>query len=57
MIISLPIILTYDVENIRGKIEELKKFGFENPIKMITSSPTILSQNGESVCQKVEDVR
>ena len=30
------------IDNIRGKLDDLKALGFENPVKMITSSPAIL---------------
>jgi hypothetical protein len=42
MITSSPAILGYAIDNIRGKLDDLRALGFENPVKMITSSPAIL---------------
>jgi hypothetical protein len=32
------------IDNIRGKIADLRRHGFADPVKMITSSPTILDE-------------
>ncbi len=42
MIVSSPSILGYAIDNIRGKLADLKSLGFADPVKMITSSPPIL---------------
>jgi hypothetical protein len=42
MITSSPAILGYAIENIRGKIADLRELGFADPVKMITSLPAIL---------------
>ncbi len=42
MITSLPTILGYEIDNIRGKIAHLRQLGFVDPVKMITPNPAIL---------------
>jgi hypothetical protein len=42
MITSLPTILGYEIDNIRGKIALLRQLGFVDPVKMITPNPAIL---------------
>ena len=42
MITSFPAIFGFAMENIRGKIADLRELGFDNPVMMITSLPAIL---------------
>jgi hypothetical protein len=49
MITSSPAILGYAIDNIRGKLADLRELGFADPVKMITSSPAILGYARERV--------
>ena len=42
MVTSLPAILGLAIDNITGKLSDLKRLGFADPVKMVTSSPAIL---------------
>ena len=44
---ELTAILGYAIDNIRTKIADLRELGFADPVKMITSSPAILSISRE----------
>ncbi|HCK84424.1 MAG TPA: hypothetical protein DHW63_07885, partial [Hyphomonadaceae bacterium] len=45
------------IENIRGKIADLRALGFDKPEKMITSSPPILGLAIENIRGKIADLR
>jgi hypothetical protein len=57
MITSHPVILRYDIENIRGKIVDLRELGFGDPVKIITSLPTILGYAIDNIRGKIADLR
>jgi hypothetical protein len=57
MITFNPAILTYAIDNIRGKIADLRELGFADPGKMITSSPTILGLAIDNIRGRVADLR
>ena len=42
MIAYFPTILGLGIDNIRGRIADLRELGFADPVKMVTLSPTIL---------------
>jgi hypothetical protein len=56
MITSSPAILGYAIDNIRGKIANLRELGFADPVKMVTSSPAILTYANNTVRGKVTDL-
>ena len=55
MITSLPTILGYSIDSIRGKLDDLRQLGFADPVKMITSLPAILGYSRERLllCGKI----
>src|SRR5262245_55703949 len=57
MITSRPVILTYAIENVRGKIADLHDLGFADPVKMITSFPAILDLAIKNIRGKIADLR
>jgi mTERF len=57
MITSLPAILGYAIDSIRGKLDDLKSLGFDNPVKMITSQPAILGYAIDSIRGKLDDLK
>jgi mTERF protein len=57
MVTSLPTILGYSLENIRGKIAGLHKLDFADPVKMITSFPPILGYSIGNIRDKLADLR
>ena len=44
------------VDNIRNKIADLRELGFADPVKMITSRPTILDLAIDNICGKIADL-
>ena len=54
MITSSPAILGLAIDNIRGKLEDLRALGFENPVKMITSLPAILGYAIDNIRGKLD---
>src|SRR5262245_18625138 len=42
LIAYFPPILGLGIDNIRGRIADLRELGFSDPVQMITSGPTIL---------------
>jgi len=57
MIVSKPTILGYSIDNIKGKIKDLKELGFENPTKMIVSLPPILGYSIDNIKGKLKYYR
>ena len=45
------------IDNIRGKLDDLKALGFENPVKMITSLPAILGYAIDNIRGKLDDLK
>ena len=57
MITSSPPILGLAIENICGKIADLRRLCFADPVKMITSLPAILGYAIHSIRGKIADLR
>ena len=49
MVTLSPTILIQGIDNIRGRITDLRELGFNDPVKMVTSRPTILGYGRERV--------
>ena len=49
MITFFPPILGLGIDNIRGRIADLRELGFNDPVKMVTSRPAILGYARERV--------
>jgi hypothetical protein len=49
MVTLNPTILGLAIDNIRGRIADLRELGFNDPIKMVTSRPSILVYARERV--------
>ena len=45
------------IDNIRGKLADLRALGFADPVKMITSSPAILGYAIDNIRGKLADLR
>ena len=45
------------MDNIRGKIANLRELDFSNPVKMVTSFPTILGLTTENIGSKIVELR
>ena len=57
MITSLPAILGYAMDNIRGRITDLRELGFVDPVRMITYFPTILGLGIDNIRGRITDLR
>jgi hypothetical protein len=57
MITSLPAILGYGLDNIRGRITDLRELGFADPVKMVTLNPTILGLAIDNIRRRIADLR
>src|SRR5207253_1280463 len=57
MLTSNPSILGLAMENIRGKLSDLRALGFADPVKMVTSNPSILGLAMENIRGKLSDLR
>jgi hypothetical protein len=57
MVTSLPAILGYAMDNIRGRIADLYELGFADPVRMMASSPTILGLAIDNIRRRVADLR
>ena len=57
MITSSPVILGLAIDNIHGKIADLRAIGFVDPMKMIMSSPAILGLAIYNIRGKIADLR
>ena len=57
MITSLPAILGYAMDNIRGRIADLRELGFADPIRMITYFPSILGLAIDNIRGRIADLR
>ena len=44
------------IDNIRGKIADLREVGFADPVKMIASHPSILSYSIDSIRTKIANL-
>jgi hypothetical protein len=51
-----PAILGYSIDNIRGKIADLRELGFADPVKMITSLPVILGYAIYNIRGRIADL-
>jgi hypothetical protein len=54
---SSQAILSNAIDNIRGKIANLRELGFTDPVKMITSSPAILELAIDNIRGKIAELR
>ena len=57
MIISLPAILSYALDNIHGRMADLRRLGFADPVKMIAYFPTILGLGIDNIRGRIDDLR
>ena len=57
MITYFPTILGLGIENIRGRIADLRELGFSDPVKMVTLSPTILGLAIDNIRRRIADLR
>jgi mTERF len=57
MITSLPAILGYALDNIRGRIADLHELGFADPVKMIAYFPSILGLGIDNIRGRIADLR
>jgi hypothetical protein len=56
MIRVSPEILDLRIPNIRSKIAELRDLGFADPVKTISSTPSILSYAVDSIHSKIANL-
>jgi len=57
MVTSLPTILGYAMDNIRGRIADLREIGVADPVRMITYFPTILGLAIGNIRGRIADLR
>jgi hypothetical protein len=57
MVMRFTTILGYRIDNIRGKICDLRALGFLDPVQMIATSPPILGYSIERIRTKLSDLR
>jgi hypothetical protein len=57
MIAYFPSILGLGIDNIRGRIADLRELGFADPVKMVTLSPTILGFAIDNIRGRITDLR
>src|SRR5262249_41921132 len=52
-----PSILGFGIDNIRGKIADLRELGFSDPVKMVSLNPTILGLAIDNIRRRIADLR
>ena len=57
MIVSLPAILSYALDNIHSRLADLRRLGFADPVKMIEYFPTILGLGIDNIRCRIDDLR
>ena len=57
MVTLSPQILGLGIDNIRGRIADLRELGFSDPIKMVTSNPAILGLAINNIRGRIADLR
>jgi mTERF len=57
VIAYFPSILGLGIDNIRGRMTDLRELGFSDPVQMITSSSTILGLAIDSIRGRIADLR
>src|SRR5262249_23307605 len=57
MIAYFPSILGFGIDNIRGRMADLRELGFNDTVKMVTLNPTILGLAIDNIRRRIANLR